>query len=73
MLKNVTLSAEETLIEAARARALEEHKTLNALFRGWLSRYARGDRGTFRYEDLMTRLSYAKPVKAYSRDEMNER
>jgi hypothetical protein len=33
MIKNITLSAEDRLIEAARTRARAEHKTLNTVFR----------------------------------------
>jgi len=39
-MKNITLSADEKLIEAARARARAEHTTLNELFRQWLEAYA---------------------------------
>ena len=38
MMKNITLSADETLIERARQRAVVEHTTLNELFRAWLAR-----------------------------------
>ena len=38
-MKNITLSAPEPLIEAARQRAQEEHTTLNAEFRTWLASY----------------------------------
>jgi hypothetical protein len=40
MLKNITLSAEEALIEKARQRAQAESTTLNAEFRNWLAQYA---------------------------------
>ena len=43
-MKNITLSAEENLIEAARRRAVSEHTTLNEQFRLWLENYVR--RGT---------------------------
>src|SRR4051794_9181077 len=39
LLKNITLSAEERLIEAARERARAEHTTLNEQFRRWLADY----------------------------------
>ena len=39
-MKNITFSADENLIEAARRRAAEEDTTLNAQFRLWLSDYA---------------------------------
>ena len=38
-MKNVTLSAEEALIEAARAKARAENSTLNEQFRLWLTDY----------------------------------
>jgi hypothetical protein len=38
-MKNITLSADEDLIEAARARARAEHTTLNEQFRRWLGEY----------------------------------
>ena len=40
-MKNITLSAEEHLIEQARARAQREQTTLNEEFRRWLAEYAR--------------------------------
>ena len=40
-MKNITLSADEGLIEAARERARAEHTTLNEQFRLWLVDYAR--------------------------------
>jgi hypothetical protein len=39
-MKNVTLRADERLIEGARRRAEAEHTTLNNLFREWLAKYA---------------------------------
>ena len=42
-MKNVTLSADERLIQLARARAERQKTTLNALFREWLKRYVRRD------------------------------
>ncbi|MEE9426389.1 MAG: hypothetical protein V3V18_15635 [Methylococcales bacterium] len=38
-MKNVTLSADENLIEAARQRAASEQTTLNAKFCEWLEDY----------------------------------
>jgi hypothetical protein len=39
MLKNITLSADEKLIQKARKKAKQEHTTLNAQFRQWLENY----------------------------------
>lgn len=73
MLKNITLSADEKLIRKARKKAQQEHTTLNAQFRQWLENYINMGRSNNDYQNLMENLSYAKPVKHYSRDELNER
>ncbi len=73
MLKNITLSAEEQLIYKAREKARQERTTLNATFREWLEQYVSADRTLKEYDHLMQSLSYAKPGKTFSRDEMNER
>ena len=77
-MKNVTLSADDALIAAARKRARNQHTTLNAEFRRWLSSYAQGgDSGEQRvrnYRSLMEELSgIATGGKSFSRDELNER
>jgi hypothetical protein len=38
-MKNITLSADEQLIEQARLLAKSRHKTLNILFREWLEQF----------------------------------
>lgn len=43
-MKNITLSADDHLIEAAYQRAAEEHTTLNEQFRLWLKHYVQDDR-----------------------------
>jgi hypothetical protein len=73
MKKNITLSAEDDLIRRAREKATLEKKSLNTVFREWLSRYVGRESSTNRYEDLMKRLSYAIPGRRFSREEMNER
>lgn len=40
-MKNITLSADDKLIEAARERARAEQTTLNEQFRRWLANYVR--------------------------------
>jgi hypothetical protein len=73
-MKNITLSAEDSLIEQARQAAKAQHKTLNQAFREWLEQYARpeSDRAA-EYEALMKRLSYVKAGRKFTRQEMNER
>jgi len=38
-MKNITLSADESLIEQARLVAKSQHKTLNTAFREWLEQF----------------------------------
>lgn len=73
MLKNITLSADDDLIRKAREKAHREHKTLNEYFRRWLSRYVNSHKSKIKYNELMDSLSYAKPGRRFSRDELNER
>ena len=72
-MKNITLSADEALIEAARERARSENSTLNEQFRLWLAGYARKQRMQ-RYEEVMAGLRGKLVVgRKLTRDEMNER
>ena len=73
MLKNITLSADKTLIEQARQRAEANNTTLNAEFRRWLAQYAERPQNKADFQALMAHLSYAQPGKAFSREELNER
>ncbi len=78
MLKNITFSAEETVIEAARARARAEKTTLNEKFRGWLEDYAREEHERERraeaFRRTMEKLRHVSSGgKKFTRDEMNER
>lgn len=78
MLKNITLSAEETLIEAARTRAARERTTLNAQFRNWLAGYAQArDEGAERvreYSEFIARVRGKVRIgRKLAREEMNER
>jgi hypothetical protein len=73
-MKNITLSAEERLIEAARDRARSENTTLNDQFRQWLASYADAAGRLQRYDELMPALrGRLKVGRKLSRDEMNER
>jgi len=74
-MKNITLSADESLIRAARERAQSENTTLNEQFRRWLETYVQRDRraqvAMDTIADLQTRLS--TKGRQFTRDEMNER
>ena len=75
IVKNITLSADESLIEQARKTAREQHKTLNVAFREWLEDYVTKSGSVMQYDDLMERLR-RRGVRSngpYTRDEMNER
>jgi hypothetical protein len=73
-MKNITLSADEDLIEAARARARAEKTTLNEQFRRWLADYARTQDRLQRYDAAMAALrGKVKVGRKLTRDEMNER
>jgi len=73
MLKNITLSAEEELINKARDKANKERTTLNALFREWLIQYANKDQKIFYYNKFMEMWGYADPGGPITREKINER
>ena len=74
-MKNITLSADEALIEAARARAREEQTTLNEQFRLWLANYSRKEQRLEEARALLKELRSEVSTKGqrFSRDDMNER
>ena len=72
-MKNITLSAEENLIEQARHVARSQHKTLNAVFREWLEQYAAQAGSALEFEAMMRRFRHIRPGGQFTRDEMNER
>jgi aspartate racemase len=78
VMRNITLSADERLIDAARERARAEHTTLNEQFRRWLADYTQRDERAERvrkFDELMTRLqkTHTTGGRKFTRDEMNER
>lgn len=72
-MKNVTLSADENLIEQARLVARSRRTTLNVAFREWLEQYAAQEGAGAAVEALMRRLKHIRATGPYTRDEMNER
>ena len=72
-MKNITLSADEHLIEQARLLAKSQHKTLNAMFREWLEQVTAQTGGVQEFEALMKRLKHVQAGRHFTRDEMNER
>jgi hypothetical protein len=77
MLKNITLSAEEELIEASRLKARQHKTTLNQLFRDWLVSYT-GDKEKRAaqleaYRALRKNMRRVKIDRKYTREELNAR
>jgi hypothetical protein len=73
-MKNITLSADEALIEAAREAARAESSSLNEQFRLWLESYTRRYRAQRALEVAeRIRSEYRMTGPKPTRDEMNER
>jgi len=72
-MKNITFSADDALIEAARRRAEAANTTLNELFRAWLEGFVRQPAAADEYERLMGRLAHVRAGGSFSRETMNER
>ena len=77
-MRNITLSADEHLIEEARRKAQHKNTTLNAEFRDWLADYTHDKTSKKRridiYRKLMSEFScISTGGQLFSRDEMNER
>jgi hypothetical protein len=74
-MKNITLSADERLIEAARERARAEHTTLNEQFRRWLADYVRREQQAERAMAVVRELrgQVRTGGRKFTREEMNER
>ncbi|MGH8273301.1 MAG: hypothetical protein ACRES9_03440 [Gammaproteobacteria bacterium] len=74
-MKNITLSADEKLIQAARERARNEHTTLNEQFRRWLDEYTRREQQARDAMAVIRELQGQTRTggRTFSRDEMNER
>ena len=74
-MRNVTFSADERLIEAARNRARRERTTLNEEFRRWLEAYALRENLAHTAMETIAdlQLSLRTGGRRFTRDEMNER
>jgi hypothetical protein len=72
-MKNVTLSADDDLIEQARLVARAQRKTLNAAFREWLLQFTAQAGDGHDLDALMRRMRHVNSGGRFSRDEMNER
>lgn len=73
-MKNITLSADEHLIELARQRAKSRHKTLNQAFREWLADFTRDEDAGRVFDEFYKRIAYVDSGgQKFTRDELNER
>lgn len=73
-MKNITLSADEHLIERARQTAHHEHRTLNDAFREWLQQYTAQNGDVEAYDRVMQKLrGRVVAGRKFTREEMNER
>ena len=74
-MKNITLSADERLIEEARRIAATKSTTLNAEFRLWLADYVGRKRKAERALETLRELSATIDTggRKFTREEMNER
>ncbi len=74
-LKNITLSADEKLIEDAREKARAEHTTLNEQFRRWLIDYTRSEQQAEKAMAVVRELQGKVRTggRKFTREEMNER
>ncbi|MEA1991023.1 MAG: hypothetical protein U9N58_02335, partial [Thermodesulfobacteriota bacterium] len=61
MARNITLSADEILIERARKKAEQEKTSLNKLFREWIAKYVNRDSICVEYDNLMESLKDVHP------------
>ncbi len=73
-MKNITFSADEDLIEGARAVARSRRTTLNAAFREWLAQYSGRKARRREIEEFFRSAHYGNSGgRHFTRDEMNER
>ena len=76
LMRNITLSAADQLIDQARDKARAQGVTLNDEFRKWLASYVEtndGQSAVNRFRSVMQALPNADAGRSFSRDEMNER
>lgn len=74
-MRNVTFSADERLIEAARNRARRERTTLNDEFRRWLEAYALLETRAHTARETIADLQASLKTwgRRFTRDELNGR
>ena len=72
-MENITLSAEDHLIEQVRELAQSRNTSLNAMFREWLEDTAKTKDRMQKVDALLDRMEYVTVGQKFTRDELNER
>jgi hypothetical protein len=72
-MKNITLSADEDLIERARSIARGQRRTPNAAFQEWLVQFTQSAGDAQGYDGLMSAKLHIDAGRRFDRDELNER
>ena len=72
-MKNITLSADDDLIERARPIAREQRRTFNDAFRDWLMQFTQSAGDAQGFDAMMKRMHHVNAGRRFSRDELNER
>jgi len=72
-MKNITLSAENRLIEQAREHARARQTTLNQMFREWLAGISEDQEREKKIDALFVRCDGVDAGGKFSREEMNAR
>ena len=75
-MRNITLSAADTLIDQAREKARSQGVSLNDEFRKWLVSYVAahdGQSAVDRFRSVMQALPAVDAGRSFSRDEMSAR
>lgn len=72
-MKNITLSADEHVIELAREEARKRKTTLNALFREWINDLAARDERRLNIQTIFQQMKDFDSGGPFTRDQMNER
>jgi hypothetical protein len=73
LLKNITLSADEKLIELARKKAINHNTTINELFRQWLENYSIEKNLATDLDRFLEQTDYCVSGRSFSREELNQR
>jgi hypothetical protein len=73
VVKNITFSADERLIEEARQVARTRRETLNDAFREWLTQYAGRADAAREFRELIKELARPRGGRRFTREERNAR